>query len=324
MARKPRIDYPGAVHHVMNRGADRQIIFRNDADRELFLTLWAQAVARFGIVVLSFCLMDNHFHVVVVSPEGQLSRTLQFIGRSYTQQFNYHHGRDGALLRGRFHSVLVDSDNYLQRLIRYVELNPVSAGLCTTSTLVHFRWSSFRFHAGRAPTPLWLSTDRVLREFASREQFECFVRSESPDTELEFFYRTEIAPGLVLGDQTFVDAVRPKLDKPTALTAGLGLISMDQVDAAVIAMSPCERDTLYVSTPGKRNRYRSAAVDIAHLTTGATLAELATRYGFNSIKSVHSLIRTSRHSSEPTQLALRTATLRALGRDIAGQRTSQM
>ncbi len=320
MARKPRIDYPGAVHHVMNRGADHQIVFRNNDDRQLFLTLWAQAVARFGIVVLSFCLMDNHFHVVVVSPEGQLSRTLQFIGRAYTQRFNRAHSRDGALFRGRFHSVLVDSKNYLDRLVRYVELNPVNAGICTLDDLDRYGWSSFQFYVGGTYTPQWLSTDRVLESFASRQQFDRFVRSAAPDSVLEAFFDKGPLYGRVLGDQSFVDQVAKTIEQPADLTAGLGQTPIEDVSNAVIRLSGCGPAELQASTPGKKNVARSVAVDVAHRATGATLAELADAYGFKTVASVHYAIRSSRISAEPGTIRLRNDTLAEIGRDSDGQR----
>lgn len=320
MARRPRIDYPGAVHHVMNRGADHQIVFRNNDDRQLFLTLWAQAVSRFGIVVLSFCLMDNHFHVVVVSPEGQLSRTLQFISRAYTQQFNAEHGRDGALFRGRFHSVLVDSDVYLDRLVRYVELNPVAAGICSLDDLDQYGWSSFQFFTGRTYTPSWLSCDRILSNFPNREAFSQFVRSATTDRELNTFYSRAQLPNRVLGDQHFADEVLSRIEEPVDLSAGVGTTSIDEVSAAVLTITRCDPATLLGSTPGSKNVARNVAADVAHRVTGATLAELADEYGFRTVSSVHHAVRASRNATDAEVIGLRTATLAAVGRDASGQR----
>lgn len=306
----------------MNRGADHQITFRNNDDRQMFLTLWAQAVARFGIVVLSFCLMDNHFHFVVVSPEGQLSRTLQFISRTYTQRFNAAHSRDGALFRGRFHSVLVDSDAYLDRLVRYVELNPVAAGICPLEELDQYGWSSFQYFVGRTHTPNWLSTNRVLAKFASRQQFDQFVRSDKQDRELDRFFDGAILPGRALGDEHFVKRVVQELDDPVELTAGIGGVSVEEVSAAVSDLSGCDSETLQNSTQGSRNVPRSVAADVAHRVTGATLAQLATEFGFRSVSSVHYAIRSSRHSTHTETLELRAATLEAIGRDSTGQRVT--
>jgi len=220
MARPHRIDYPGAIHHVMNRGADHQSTFRDDVDRQLFLTLWKQAVSRFGIVVSAFAILDNHYHVLVQSPDQQLSETLQFIGRSYTQQFNRFYGRDGALFRGRFHSVLVDSDVYLARVARYIELNPVAAGLVSIDAMHRYPWSSFRVYSSDDPSSSWLNTSLVLDRFQSPWHYERFVKSELIDVDIERFYRSELRPGRVLGRQSFVDEVRVNPSRTVAVALG--------------------------------------------------------------------------------------------------------
>ena len=323
MARQPRIDYPGAYHHVMNRGADHQIIFRNDDDRELFITLWAQAVVRFGIVVVSFCLMDNHYHVVVISPDGQLSDVMQFVGRSYTQQFNHHHDRDGALCRGRFHSVLVDSDTYFERLVRYVELNPVAAGICDIEDLHRYPWSSFQYFDGFRETPAWLSTDRVLDRYLDPHQFASFVRSEMVDEEVETFYRRNRRPGVVLGKDEFVARVQPLVGDNTAiLTAGIPELTLDAIDAAILAISPVNPDALVRSTSGTVNVERLVAVDLAYLLTGTSQAELAKRYGFSRSAAAAASVRRSRTSTNPAIAALRESVLVALGLDNNGNRFS--
>ena len=194
MARQPRIDYPGAAHHVMNRGAAHQETFVDDRDRQMFLELWSQAVAKFGIIVVSYCLMSNHFHFLVESPNQSLSRSLQFVLQRYTQRFNARHGRDGALFRGRFHSVLVDSDLYFERVGRYIELNPVAAGLVSVSRLEDYKWSSFRAYSGRSRRPPWLSTERMLNRYQQPEQYLRFVQSDMSDQALERFYAAPLRP----------------------------------------------------------------------------------------------------------------------------------
>jgi len=100
----------------MNRGGNHQLVFLDDADRLSFLAILAEAVTRFGLVVHAYCLMPNHYHLLVSCPQAQLSRAMKHIGQVYTQRFNKRHGRDGSLFRGRFHSILVDSEPYLDNL----------------------------------------------------------------------------------------------------------------------------------------------------------------------------------------------------------------
>lgn len=282
MARQPRIDFPGAYHHVMNRGAAKQSTYRNAQDQELFLKLWERSVSRFGIEVISFALMGNHYHVFVRSPDGQLSDTMQYIGRAYTQTFNSLHDRDGALFRGRFHSVLVDSDQYFARVARYVELNPVAAGICTIEELATFRWSSFRYSSGAAKSPKWLSSSELKRRFGSSDEYRLFVESHVKDRDLERFYSRPIRQGAVLGDQTFVDRVAA--DHPNlagALSAGLGRPTLEEIDAVVRDLTGAAQvDIALPSRPIQPAR--SVAILLAQSLTSEPRDVLALHYGFSS------------------------------------------
>jgi len=319
MARPHRIDYPGAIHHVMNRGADHQSTFRDDVDRQLFLTLWKQAVSRFGIVVSAFAILDNHYHVLVQSPDQQLSETLQFIGRSYTQQFNRFYGRDGALFRGRFHSVLVDSDVYLARVARYIELNPVAAGLVSIDAMHRYPWSSFRVYSSDDPSSSWLNTSLVLDRFQSPWHYERFVKSELIDVDIERFYRSELRPGRVLGRQSFVDEVRGRVGSGgVPLRAGVPDVSIEIVEATVLALTGDAVERLCESRRGSVNPSRTVAVALGQRLAGATNSELAERYGFGTPGSVTSAITRCWNSSHPATCELRDRALRVLGRDING------
>ena len=306
MARQRRIDYPGAIHHVMNRGADRQVVFRDDVDRKLFLSLWKKAVLRFGIEVISFALVGNHYHFLVRSPDAQLSETLQFIGQSYTQQFNSFHGRDGALFRGRFHSILVDSDRYLARVARYIELNPVEAGLTSVEMLHRYRWSSFKYYAADNRDDSWLSRAHVLERFSSPAHYIQFVLSEREDTELERFYRTQIGSSSILGKEAFASQIRScdVLDDDVVI-AGVPDFSIAEVEAAVLSAAGVGQETLRFSQGGAANPARSIVVALAQSLAGATPTELAPRYGFEKENSVTSAIRRSWKSTDPSLCKLR-------------------
>lgn len=157
MARPLRIEFPGAIYHVTSRGDRREAIYEDDADRERFLGVLEQAVARFDAQVLAYCLMGNHYHLVLHTRQANLSLLMRHLNGVYTQAYNRRHGVVGHLLQGRFKAILVDRDAYLLTLCRYVELNPVRARLCTLAA--DWPWSSYRAHAGLAVTPDWLDTD---------------------------------------------------------------------------------------------------------------------------------------------------------------------
>jgi len=127
MARALRIEYPGPLYHVTARGNAQQDIFLGDEDRQQFLAVLSRVVSRFHLLLHAYCLMDNHFHLLVETPEANLSEAIRQLNGVYTQAFNRRHQRVGHVLQGRFKAIVVDRDSYLLELCRYVVLNPVRA-----------------------------------------------------------------------------------------------------------------------------------------------------------------------------------------------------
>ena len=147
MARPIRLEYPGAVYHVMSRGHERSAIFREGGDREKFHSVLGAVVGDERWELHGYCLMGNHYHLLVETPEGRLSRGVKALNGRYAQWFNWRHGRRGHLLESRFRSVLVQKDSHLMELVRYIVLNPVRAGLVERAG--DWKWSSFRHYALR-------------------------------------------------------------------------------------------------------------------------------------------------------------------------------
>jgi putative transposase len=159
MARPLRIEFPGAVYHVTSRGDRREAIFDDDADRHAFLNVVAQATERFDAAILAYCLMDNHYHLVIHTRRGNLSRFMQQLNGVYTQAYNRRHRKVGHLFQGRFKGILVDENAYLLEVCRYVDLNPVRARMVRDPG--NWRWSSYSAHTGNAVSPDWLDTPAV-------------------------------------------------------------------------------------------------------------------------------------------------------------------
>jgi REP-associated tyrosine transposase len=166
MARPLRLEYPGAVYHLMARGHERSAIFREDGDRQKFQSLLAAIVTEERWELHGYCLMGNHYHLLLETPEGLLSRGMKALNARYAQWFNWRHARRGHLLEGRFRSVLVQKQTHLLELLRYVVLNPVRAGLVERAG--DWEWSSYRATAGKAGAPRWLAVDWTLSQFARR------------------------------------------------------------------------------------------------------------------------------------------------------------
>lgn len=165
MARPLRIEFSGAVYHVTSRGDGREAIYVDDVDRGDFLAVLASVVKRFNWRCHAYCLMGNHYHLLLETPEANLSDGMRQLNGVYTQRFNRRHRRVGHVLQGRFKAILVEKDSYLLELARYIVLNSVRAKMVRKPH--SYPWSSCRATAGLEPAPGFLSTDWVLSQFGT-------------------------------------------------------------------------------------------------------------------------------------------------------------
>lgn len=180
MARQLRLEFEGALYHLTARGNARQPIFQDDTDRRQFLALLGREILQQRWCCYAYCLMDNHYHLLVETPEANLSRGMRRLNASYTQRFNRRHKRVGHVLQGRFKSLLVEKESYLLELCRYLVLNPVRAAMVETAA--DWRWSSYRATVGDEPAPTWLDAAGVLALFApeptaARHAYRSFVQA---------------------------------------------------------------------------------------------------------------------------------------------------
>jgi REP element-mobilizing transposase RayT len=166
MARPLRIEFDGALYHVTSRGNERKAIFKDDFDRRLFLDSLAQVNLRFHWLCHAYCLMDNHYHLVVETPDANLSKGMRQLNGVYTQAFNRRHRRVGHLFQGRFKGILVQKESHFLEVCRYVVLNPVGAGMVRHPR--EWVWSSYRATAGQGAMPGCLTVDEVLGQFGRR------------------------------------------------------------------------------------------------------------------------------------------------------------
>jgi len=166
MARPLRLEFPGALYHVTSRGNARAAVVADEVDRTRWVTVLAQTVERFGWRLYAYCLMDNHYHLLLETPQPNLARGMRHLNGVYTQAFNRRHHRVGHLFQGRYHALLVEKDAYLLELCRYVVLNPVRAQVVTQPRL--WNWSSYRATAGETDCPLFLTADWIWAQFGRR------------------------------------------------------------------------------------------------------------------------------------------------------------
>jgi REP element-mobilizing transposase RayT len=204
MSRPLRIEFSGAVYHITSRGNAREPIFTEEGDFADFLNILSTIVKRYNWILHSYCLMSNHYHLLIETLEGNLSRGMRQLNGIYTQKFNRKHNRVGHILQGRYKSILVEKDSHLLELCRYVVLNPVMAKIAKRPE--EWRWSSYKVTLGRDKGYPCLTTDWILSQFhkdreTARERYKIFVsqgiKSESPWKDM----RGE----MLLGSRTFIE-----------------------------------------------------------------------------------------------------------------------
>jgi putative transposase len=175
MSRPLRLEFAGALYHITSRGNGRNLIYLQDDDFELFLQVLAKVCERYNWVIHAYCLMSNHYHLLVETPDANLSQGMRQLNGVFTQSMNRKHHRVGHLFQGRYKAILVDKDAYLLELCRYIVLNPVRANM--VSSPEEWPWSSWHCMLGNVKSPVWMSTDTLLIQFAKNRQdaIQCYI-----------------------------------------------------------------------------------------------------------------------------------------------------
>lgn len=286
MARPLRVEYPGAFYHVINRGNAGESIYGNDRDREKFLEYLGKAVERFGIRVHTYCLMTNHYHFLIETPEANLSRAIQWLNVSYASYFNRKRQRRGHLFQGRFKSILVDADAYLKHLSRYIHLNPVRANMVEQLDL--YSWSSYPALVGKTTAPDWLETDWLLSLFGGnrRQAFKAyrdFVEEVEPARVQD--PSKDVVAGFILGSMAFVNWVKDAYLSKRSDEAEIPQLreakprpTPDAVVAAVCEEFDCDAEWI-LRKGRKRNTARDVAIYLARELTGVSGVQLGKYFG---------------------------------------------
>jgi len=211
MSRPLRIEFANAVYHITSRGNARENIFNGDRDRHIFLSILEEAVEMYSWICYAYCLMNNHYHLLIETPKPNLSRGMRQLNGVYAQRFNYRNGSVGHVFQSRFKAILVDKDRYLFELCRYIVLNPVRAGMVFSPE--EWKWSSYRATLGMEKRPKFLNTDWILSLFSediekARERYINFVLDgvveESPWKDLK--------GRIFLGSKNFVNKQKQRFN----------------------------------------------------------------------------------------------------------------
>jgi REP element-mobilizing transposase RayT len=268
MARPPRVEFPGALYHVIVRGNERKAVFRDDADRELYLRRLAHYRERFQFRLIAYCMMTNHVHLAVETGEAPLSRVIHGLQSSYTQAFNRRHQRSGHLFQGRYKTFLVDADRYFLALLRYIHRYPLEARL--TERTEDYAWSSDRFYRrGRGPD--WLDLDRgYFLMGARRANGARRYRQLMGEAESERYDEIGNLAQTFKGDEVFVEKVMQKVEVPELIRRAL---RVEQIARAVA-------DDLRLDLPSLRTPSRRVEASRARAIT-AFLGKLCGRIPYS-------------------------------------------
>ena len=294
MSRPLRIEFEGAVYHVTSRGNRRESIFLDDADRLALLDVIGRAMERFDAAMLAFCLMGNHYHFVLRTRRANLSQVMRHINGVYTQAFNRRHGKVGHVFQGRFKAILVDSDSYLVSVCRYVELNPVRAGLVDDPS--SWRWSSCPAQLGLTEVPPWLDSAALLgqligRPVVSDEDWRTAHRRHAEllaserDTPL---WPQALRQQIYLGEQAFVERMQDQARQRQLATGTTAQTAGSPVRRADIPREQ-QRPPLRLQHWLDAGPTRELALRRAHVDGGLSLTAMARELGL-SVSRVSRLV----------------------------------
>ena len=286
MARPLRVEYSGAVYHVINRGNAGENLYRNSRDREKFLSYLERAVERFSIKVHAYCLMSNHFHILMETLHPNLSKSVQWINVSYAVYFNRKYKRNGHLFQGRFKSVLVDADSYLKQLSRYIHLNPVRAGIVDRPT--DYDWSSYTAFIGKRIAPEWLETHWLLSQFGRKRKeahanYKDFV--ETVDAKKLENPQKELTGGFILGTPDFTRWVKESFladrtdDKEIPQLRQLKPAIKVEMVVEAVRVEFNQDEEFLLNKGRKRNIARDTAIYLARDLTGESGKALGEYFG---------------------------------------------
>jgi len=281
MPRPPRIQYENAFYHVMNRGRGRRWIFHGDIYYRAFLTCLEETRDRYEARFHAYCLMGNHYHLLVETPLANLDRIMRHINGVYTQRYNRLKHTDGPLFRGRYKAILVDEDAYLLQVSRYIHRNPLEVKGATSDALDRYRWSSYRALTNKAKAPDWLTRDRTLRVLGGKNpyaNYEAFVLRGN-DARTKEFYGADYLTG-IYGELSFRQTVYDERDNHAAAYGLEGVVDekpeMDEIVRVVAKIYQVSTQEVRMKKSGKqrKNEARSLAIYTSQ------------RYGFHKQKDI--------------------------------------
>ncbi|GJL53934.1 MAG: hypothetical protein NPIRA02_10660 [Nitrospirales bacterium] len=293
MPRPPRIAYEHALYHVMNRGRARQRVFHDPRYYQAFLDTLGEVHARFQGVIHAYCLMGNHYHLMVETPRANLSRIMRHLNGVYTQRHNRLKRTDGPLFRGRYKAILVEQDAYLLQVSRYIHRNPLDETHPLVKNLADYPWSSFPAYIGQVKPPAWLCRDTTYDLLGAKQQYAAYRRYvlEGIDDDTADFYQQGNTPA-VMGEPEFkawiYDDILPELEaeeKSRVLRPRLPMQAVVTSVAQAYRTTPT-RITTVIKGPQSSNEARKLAMYLCQELADVQLKDIANYFQLRHVGSV--------------------------------------
>ena len=295
MSRPLRIQFPDAWYHVMNRGRRAEKIFHDKDDYHMFIDLFKETAEMWNIRISAYCLLPNHYHLLIQTPDANISRSMRHLNGVYTQRYNSKHSCDGQLFRGRYKSILISEDSYLLQVVRYIHRNPLKAGL--VKKLEDYPWSSHNGYLSVAKKWDWLHKKFILSMLTKKKSnwintYRQFVKVED-DADIINVFEGKKRPS-ILGPEKFIDWVKSKYyhtDSVDEVPQVKDLApDIDYIIKKVCKLYNVSIEELYKIRRGIFNEPRSAAIYLVRTLRRDSLNKISQAFGINKYSSTSSII----------------------------------
>jgi putative transposase len=295
MSRPLRIQYPGAWYYVMNRGRRGEHVFDSKDDYACFIGALQEAIELFALRVSAYCLMPNHYHLLVQTPNANLSRSMRHINGVYTQRYNRAHSLDGPLFRGRYKAIVVCEDDYLLQLIRYIHNNPVRTGLVKKAG--YYTWSSHKGYLSHAKKWNWLHKEVILTMLAKQtkqsiKKYQAFMRADEDETFLRRLNLKKLPT--IFGDDLSVDKLKSRfyqqkqnIEVPESKRLAPKVEKIKQV---ICLYYHIDEDRLYYSRRAFFNEARAMGIYLCRHLRGQALKDIGAQFKIDNYSTVSSII----------------------------------
>ena len=292
MPRVPRIQYPNAIYHIINKGKSRGVIFHSAKYFLTFLDILSESHQKFGVVIHAYCLEKNSYHLLLETPNANLSKVMCYINRTYTQKYNYLQKSRGALFAGRFKAILIEKENYLLSLTRYIHQSPIDS----TKKLENYKWSSYPAYINLVKSPIWLDIGTTAKLFGKEDfakKYKKYVTHDHEDDLLEEVYCKKKLPS-IFGDSNFKQQIyknipnAKELHKKKIINSLKGRMVFADIVESVAKVFNVSAESIIDRQVGraKSNFPRKFAMYLCQIHLQKTLAEIVIDYNLKNPGSV--------------------------------------